>query len=144
MTQTPQELYPAQYYATFDTPAQFWDARDVSDLSVIPEASTMLALTEAQWLEKGGSSGQQKLKVVKDGELVDYIPTVTTQDLKSMAQAELLGWVMQQASLVNAMGQVFSATMKEYVASLQGIVSGASGIQQSIPKRPSASEVADS
>lgn len=137
------ELYPSRYYATMDTPAHFWDAWDVSDLSVIPEASTMFSLTEAQWLEKGGETGLQKLKVVKGGELVDYVPAVTPQDLKSMAQAELSGWVAQQAALASAMGQKFSSDMKAYVRTLQSMASGAQGSPLMLPNRPSGAVVAE-
>ena len=136
MTKTPKELYPAQYYATFDTPANFWDAWDVSNLSVIPAPEKLFPLTLEQWNEKGGSSGLQKLKVVSGNTLIDYVPPVQSIPLKTQAQSAL---AIARQTVWDEYGSINEATPVDcvtYLKVLMAITSGKDTTSTVLPVSP--------
>ncbi|MFT8308491.1 hypothetical protein [Acetobacter malorum] len=135
MTQTPQELYPEQYYATFDVPAQFWDAWDVSDINVIPAPEKLFPMTLDQWNEKGGSSGPQKLKVVSGSTLIDYTPPIQLVPLETQAKSALTTartYVNDNYTMLN------EATPDAWVAYLKALMAIANGTDTTSTALPAA------
>ena len=124
MTKTPKELYPEQYYATFDAPANFWDAWDVSDISVIPAPEKLFPMTLEQWKEKGGSSGPQKLKVVSGNILIDYVPPVQLIPLKTQAQSAL---AIARQTVWDEFGSLNETTPDNWVTYLKALMAIANG-----------------
>lgn len=131
-------LYPAQYYASYDTTAAqpayingWYDTWSMSDVSSVPAASDMLAVTQAQWLARNSNQGVQNGAVV-----ACPAPTpVPTVSLPAQAQAAL-AWIGQQANLAAAMGEVFTADMKAYVAAINAIANGTDTTSTVLPAQP--------
>lgn len=135
MTKTPKELYPAQYYATFDAPAQFWDAWDVSDISVIPAPEKLFPMTLEQWNEKGGASGPQKLKVVSGNTLIDYVPPVQLIPLKTQAKSAL---AIARQTVWDEFGSINETTPVPWVDYLKALMAIANGTDTTSTKLPTA------
>lgn len=135
MTKTPKELYPEQYYATFDAPANFWDAWDVSDISVIPAPEKLFPMTLDQWNDKGGSSGPQKLKVVSSNTLIDYVPPVQIIPLKTQAQSAL---ATARQTVWDEYGSLNETTPDNWVTYLKSLMAIANSTDTTSTKLPTA------
>ncbi|WP_308721010.1 hypothetical protein [Komagataeibacter xylinus] len=129
--------YPARYYASYDataaqpTPVTGWyDVWGMSSISNVPEASAMIALTEAQW-DARLPTGQG----VQAGAIVSYTPPAVAVPLKTQA-ASAQAWIMQQASLAAAMGEVFTTDMKTYVTKITAIANGTDTTSTALPAQP--------
>jgi hypothetical protein len=59
-------------------------------------------------------------------------PIVTLKEQATAVQA----WIQQQANLAAAMGEVFTADMKDYVKAINAIASGADTTSTALPARP--------
>ncbi|MCG4260768.1 hypothetical protein K6W36_09230 [Acetobacter senegalensis] len=130
-------LYPARYYVRYDTTAAqptditgWFDTWALSDVSLLPDAEQMLAVSQADWNnpEIHAYSG----KGVQDGKIVDYTPPVP---LPIQAQGEQT-WIASQASMAAAMGETFTSDMKAYVKAVQAIADGADTTSTKLPDRP--------
>ena len=129
--------YPARYYASYDatatqpTPVSGWyDTWDMGNVSNVPPASDMIALTEAQW-EAHLPAGQG----VQAGAIVSYTPPAAVVPLKTQA-ASAQAWIIQQANLAAAMGEVFTADMKAYVLAIDAIANGTDTTSTALPAQP--------
>lgn len=59
-------------------------------------------------------------------------PTLTLSQQATLAQS----WIMQQANLAAAMGEVFSANMKAYVKAIAFIANGTDTTSTALPAQP--------
>lgn len=134
--------YPARYYASYDTSAAqptsvtgWYDVWSMSDVSNVPAASTMIAISESDW--NNTSTFHLPIgKGVQNGEIIDYTPPAVVVPLATQAQSEMSGWISQQASIAVAMGETFTADMKTYVKTIQAIATGADKTSTTLPTRP--------
>lgn len=132
--ETLQATYPARYYATLDTPCAWYDMWVYSSVDGLPPVSQLFPMTSEQWAAKGGNVGTKSMAVV-NGHLVDYTPPVIPVPLKTQA-ATAQAWIMQQASLAAAMGEVFTSDMKTYVKAIAAIASGTDTTSTALPTQP--------
>lgn len=126
-----KSAYPARYYASLDKPCAWFDTWVMSNPDVIPPVSELYAMSEAEWLAKGGDNGSLSMAVI-DGKLVPYIQSVSVQQ---QAENET-SWINQQAAMAAAMGETFTADMKAYVKAIQAIATGADKTSTALPTRP--------
>ncbi|MGS0648981.1 hypothetical protein ACU81Q_15290 [Komagataeibacter melomenusus] len=132
--ETLQATYPARYYATLDTPCAWYDMWVYSSVDGLPPVSQLFPMTSEQWAAKGGNVGTKSMAVV-NGQLVDYTPPVVPVPLKTQAAAAQ-AWIMQQANLATAMGEVFTADMKAYVTAINAIAGGTDTTSTALPAQP--------
>ena len=132
--------YPEQYYASYDTTATqptivtgWYDTWSMSDVSNVPKASDMIAMTETEWNDT--TFRMPVGKGVKDGAIVDYTPPVVPVPLVTQAQ-NAMSWVNQQASMATAMGETFTSDMKAYVTALRAIIAGTDTTSTVLPTQP--------
>ncbi|NLI27672.1 MAG: hypothetical protein GX413_09865 [Acetobacter sp.] len=131
-----KQAYPSRYYALYDKeasePAQikgWYDVWVLNDLSSVPKAEDMLPITAADMPQSGQPVTP---KAVLNGMIVSY-----TEALPLPSQAEVeWKWIQGEASLVAAMGQVFTEDMKKYVKYVQAIIAGTDTTSTSLPMRP--------
>jgi len=131
-------LYPARYYASYDTSAaqpthvNGWvDAWTLTTTANTPQASSMVPLTADQYANR--ATGPQG---VQNGALVEYTQPKTVEPLKDQAEDKMT-WITSQASLANVMGEAFTDAMKTYVKAIQAIASGADTTSTALPVAPS-------
>jgi hypothetical protein len=96
----------------------------------LPDASDMIALTEAQWTAR--STGTQ---IMVNGAVQTYTPPVVAVPLQTQATTAQ-AWIQQQANLASAMDEVFTADMKTYVRAIAAIASGADTTSTALPAQP--------
>lgn len=130
-------LYPARYYVRYDTTAAqptditgWFDTWALSDVSLLPDAGQMLAVSPADWSnpEIHAPSG----KGVLDGRIVDYKAPVP---LSMQAQDEQ-AWIQQQESRAFVRGQKFTAGMLAYADAIEAIADGTDTASTKLPDRP--------
>lgn len=136
MTDTHKD-YPARYYASYDTTATqptavtgWYDVWGMSNTANVPAASDMLPLNASQWAARTPSGFG-----ILSGALVSYTPPVVAVPLKTQAQRAQI-WISQQAALAAAMGEVFTADMRAYVASINAIANGTDTTSTALPTQP--------
>lgn len=133
-------IYPNRYYASYDTTATqptivtgWYNTWAMSDVSNVPKASDMIAMTETEWNDP--TFRIPVGKGVKDGIIIDYTPPVVPIPLTSQAQ-NAMTWVNQQATIATAMGETFTADMKNYVSALRAIINGTDTTSTQLPTQP--------
>lgn len=123
-----------RYFASYDTtiegiaPVTGWF--DIQGMSVPPDTSKMIALTDDQWTERL-SIGQG----VQDGSIVPYTAPPAAGSLVTDANYAM-SWVNQQAALAAAMGETFTKDMVAYVKALQAIINGTDTTSTELPAIP--------
>ena len=129
MDEKTKAAYPARYYAATDKPGWF-DTWDLSDLTHVPPANELLALTEAEWLQNRGTS-----KVGKDGALVDFITPAIALPLSEQAAAAL---ALARQHVTNAYALLNEATPDAWVAYLRALAAIANGTDTTSAALPEA------
>lgn len=126
--------YPARYYADMNKPCGWYDMWVFSSADGLPAASALYAMTAEQWAAKGGDTGTKSMAVI-NGELVDYTAPAVAIPLKTQA-ATAQSWIMQQANLAVAMGEVFTTDMRTYVKAIAAIANGTDTTSTALPTQP--------
>ncbi|MFT9289413.1 hypothetical protein [Gluconobacter oxydans] len=136
-TEATRAAWPARYYASYDRTAPqptsvtgWWDVWDMSDVSNVPPAADMVALTGAQWSARLPFGAG-----VQDGQVVAYVPPSAPLSVQVQAETEM-SWIHQQASLAAAMGQSFTQAMRDYVTAVSAIAAGTDTTTAALPARP--------
>ncbi|MEW9272996.1 hypothetical protein [Gluconobacter oxydans] len=134
---TVQEEYPARYYAQYDhtaaqpAPVKGWfDVWGMSDLSSIPAASDLVALTEVQWNARTPTG-----LGVQDGAIVSYDPpqpTLAMQAKSALVQAQATTWAK-----FGSLGQTVTAAWVTYQKALSAIADGSDTTSTVLPTPPS-------
>lgn len=132
-----QQNYPSRYYVAYDTAAAQptpvtarYDMAQYDDLSGLPAASDLIALTAEQYSAIGLSGIG-----VSGGKVVPYSPPAPPVPLQTQAK-NAQAWITQQANLTAAMGETFTADMKAYVLAINAIASGTDTTSTALPAQP--------
>lgn len=129
--------YPDRYYASYDTTATqptqvtgWYDTWDMSSLEGVPAASSMVVVTEAQWND--ATFHLPIGKGVKDGVIVDFMPTAPLTTQASYALSSARTYVQNNYTILN------EATPDEWVAYLKALMAIANGTDTTSTALPSA------
>ena len=98
--------------------------------SWMPDASQTALVPDTVWGNRVNGYWQ-----VKNGVFSQYTPPVVTIPLKTQATTAQT-WIMQQANLAAAMGEVFTADMRAYVKAIAAIASGTDTTSTVLPTQP--------
>lgn len=139
-----KELYPQRYYAGYDiTAAQptivlgWYDTWDMNDVSNIPKASDMIAISESDW----NNTSTFRLthgRGVYDGKILDYTPPVAPIPLSvqaTSALADARSYVMNNYAILNL---PTPNTWVTYLKALMNIADGTDTTSTSLPTAPTA------
>ncbi|MGY6769524.1 hypothetical protein [Komagataeibacter sp. NFXK3] len=133
-----QKNYPARYYAAYDataaqpTPVTGWyDVWSMNDVTAVPAASAMIALTEAQWAARL-PTGQG----VQAGAIVSYTPPAVVVPLKTQAQNALTAAASSTWQAYGMYGETTPADVVTYLKALQAIANGTDTTSTALPAAP--------
>ena len=105
------------------------DGFNAMTLKTLP-ASNLQELSDAQWAAR-----YPGLWAVQSGALVAYTPPAVVVPLQTQA-VTAQAWIQQQANLAAAMGEVFTADMKDYVEAIAAIANGTDTTSTVLPAQP--------
>ncbi|MCP1243843.1 hypothetical protein GOB86_13605 [Acetobacter lambici] len=132
-------LYPAQYYASYDTAAAqpahingWYDTWNMSDVSAVPTASDMIAVTEAQWMARNSNQGVQNGAIVACPAPVP-VPTVS---LAAQAQSALTAASAATWQAYGMYGETTPADVVTYLKALHAIANGTDTTSTALPVQP--------
>ena len=138
MTDNVKTLYPARYYASYDTTATqptqvtgWYDTWDMSSVSLVPDASKMVAVTEAQWNDT--SFRLPVGKGVKDSAIVDYTVPVALSTQATSALAAARTYVSNHYTMLNKSTPTAWVT---YLEALMAISDGDDTTSTTLPTAP--------
>lgn len=129
MDEKTKAAYPARYYAATDKPGWF-DTWDLSDLTYVPPANELLALTEAEWQQYSGTS-----KIGQNGQLVDFITPAAVLSMRDQASAAL---ALARQHVTNTYALLNEATPDAWVAYLRALAAIANGTDTTSAALPEA------
>jgi hypothetical protein len=131
-------LYPARYYAGYDTTAAqpthvtgWFDSWDMTSLAAVPAATAMVALSPAQWADPAlrMASG----KGVQGGAIVDCIQTDT---LPVQAQAALNAARAYVQNTYLILNEATPDAWVAYIKALMAIANGTDTAATALPVQP--------
>ena len=130
--------YPAQYYCSYDKPCAWYNMWIYSSLDGLPAASTLYAMTSAEWATKGGDTGTSSMYVdTTTNTLVTYTPPAVVISLKDQATTAL---ATARTTVYNNYGILNETTPDAwvtYLKSLMAISNGTDTTSTSLPTEPS-------
>lgn len=129
MDEKTKAAYPARYYAATDKPGWF-DTWDLSDLTHVPSADELMALTEAEWQQYRGTS-----KIGQNGQLVDFITPAAVLSMSDQASAAL---ALARQHVTNTYALINEVTPDEWVTYLKALTSIANGTDTTSTTLPTA------
>ncbi len=131
-------LYPARYYASYDTTAAqpthvtgWFDSWDMTSLTAVPAATAMVALSPAQWADPAlrMASG----KGVQGGAIVECIQTDT---LPVQAQAALNAARAYVQNTYLILNEATPDAWVAYIKALMAIANGSDTAATALPAQP--------
>lgn len=134
--------YPARYYASYDssatqpTPVTGWyDTWDMGNLSDVPDASSMIAISESDWNDTINFH-RPTGRGVQNGKIINYNPPPTALPLVTQAENALS---VARQTMWNEYGSINEATPDPwvtYLKALMAIVSGSDTTSTVLPTAP--------
>jgi hypothetical protein len=131
-------LYPARYYASYDTTAVqpahvtgWFDSWDMTSLAAVPAATAMVALSPAQWADPAlrMASG----KGVQGGAIVDCIQTDTLPVRAQAALNAARAYVQNTYLIIN---EATPDAWVAYIKALMAIANGSDTAATALPVQP--------
>lgn len=137
MTQTVKDLYPARYYAGYDTTAPqptpvtaWYDTWEMSSLSAVPPASNLMPISAEDW-QNTTNFRKPTGKAVQNGSIVDYTPPpapLSTQAYYALQQAATTSWAEY-----GMFGETPPAAWQTYLSTLRAISNGTDTLSTQLP-----------
>lgn len=134
-------LYPARYYAAYDTTATqptivtgWCDTWGMSSVTSVPATSALIAISRQDWAD----TKEFRLPVgrgVQAGKIIDYSPPVKPLPLATQATAALAAG---RQTVWNEYGSLNDPTPDSWVAYLKGLAAIANGTDTASTPLPSA------
>lgn len=139
-TSFPQTLYPARYYAGYDTAAPqptpvlaWYDTWSMSTTDGLPPAAQLIPVTEQDW-HNTQSFRSPAGRGVQDGKIIDYTPP--PPPLAQQAQTQLKRAASTTWSLYGMYGESPTAAWQSYLQALRRIATGVDTTHTSLPVAP--------
>ena len=134
--------YPDRYYASYDTTAPqptqvtgWYDTWDMSNVSNVPEASSMIPISESDW----NNIDTFRLPIgrgVLNGKIIDYTPPPAPVPLKTQAQSAL---AIARQTVWDEYGSINEKTPDDwvtYLKALMAIANGTDTTSTALPAQP--------
>lgn len=130
--------FPSRYYAfSTDRTTGGYPSAGLADLDIyssrpswLTSGVTVVPLTRDEWMSVNPSN-----LIIIEGKLQNYTAPAVAIPLKTQA-ATAQSWIMQQANLAAAMGEVFTTDMRTYVKAITAIANGTDTTSTALPTQP--------
>ena len=135
-------LYPARYYAGYDTAAAqptsvtgWYDTWTLTSVASVPAAGTLIAVSRQDWADTTAfrlPTGRG----VQDGKIIDYTPPAPPVPLATQATNALAAAASATWANYGAMGVAVPQTWIAYQKALKAIADGTDTTSATLPAEP--------
>lgn len=134
-------LYPARYYASYDTTAAqptpvvgWYDTWGLSSVSDVPAASSMLPISASDWANT--TTFHIPTRGVQDGKIIDYTPPAAPVPLATQAQSALASARQTVWDEYGSLNETTPDNWVTYLKALMAIANGTDTTSQALPVHP--------